>query len=339
MKCSRKHFLSMILILCGIFLFLNGCTLPASDVSVPQSHSFFALDTYITLTIYDAGRQNLYDSGEQLVRDYESLFSATLPGSDIYQINHAGGEWVTVSDETIALLRTALDYCAHSEGSLDITILPVKTLWNFTGEAPVVPSETDLQAALSHVSYQNIEIDGNNVCLRDPSAMIDLGFIAKGYICDRLREHLIENGVTSALLALGGNISVIGTKPDGASYKVGIQKPFAELGTPITTVSLSDSSSEGKKEYSCAVTSGIYERYFEQDGQIYHHIIDPVTGYPVENDLSSVTILSDSSTVGDALSTLCLSMGLEKATAYIEAQEHVEAVFITRDDQRIVHAY
>ncbi|MBE5872555.1 MAG: FAD:protein FMN transferase [Lachnospiraceae bacterium] len=339
MKTTWKPFLATFIILCGITLFLNGCTLPDSAVSTRESHSFFALDTYITLTIYDAGKQDLYHSGEQLVKDYESLFSATMPDSDIYRINHARGEWAAVSDETIDLLQTALDYCARSEGALDITLLPVKNLWDFTGESPCIPSETDLQKALTHVSFQNVEIDGNNVRLTDPESMIDLGFIAKGYICDRLREHLTDNGVKHALLALGGNISVIGTKPDGASFKVGIQKPFSDLGTPITTVSLSDDSKHTGKEFSCAVTSGIYERYFEQDGQIYHHILNPSTGYPAESDLSSVTILTDSSTEGDALSTLCLLMGSKKATAYIEEKKDIEAIFILRADQKIVHVY
>jgi thiamine biosynthesis lipoprotein len=314
---------------------LSGCVFSNSQQlqRTESSRTFFALDTVIQLTIYDADKSGLLDECQTLVDEYESLLSATLPASDIYRINHADGEWVTVSDDTLILLNTALNYCRQSDGIIDITILPVKDLWNFTGENPAIPSENALSEALSHVDYTCVEINGNTVRLSDSNAMLDLGFIAKGYIADKLRQFLVDNQVESALLSLGGSIMAIGQKPDGSSFKVGIQKPFAATSTAITTVTISGNS---PSEYCSVVTSGIYERYFEADGKIFHHILDSSTGYPIDNELASVTILSNSSTEGDALSTLCLALGSEKASELIASCYGVEAIFITRDNS-IIH--
>lgn len=330
----KSFFKKTILFLTALMLALAnlfGCAFPSISGANPQSITFFALDTVIQLTIYDKGKESLLSEAEDLVTSYEALFSATLSDSDIYRINHAGGEWVDVSEETISLLEEALKYCGYSDGLLDITILPVKELWDFTSEKPSVPSDADLQRALTHVDYTVVELGENKVRLTDKTAMLDLGCIAKGYIADRLYAFLTKNGVTSALLSLGGNIITIGTKPDGSSFTVGIQKPFAETGTAITTVSCSDAY----PEYNSVVTSGIYERCFEANGILYHHILDAKTGYPVENDIASVTILSTSSTEGDALSTLCLLLGMEKSKELIGSLYSVEAIFITKDGEII----
>ena len=166
-----------------------------------------------------------------------------------------------------------------------------------------------------------MELDQNKVRLKDAHAALDVGFIAKGYIADRLKEYMIAEGVTSGIINLGGNVLTIGNK-DGQDFKVGIQKPFADTGTALVSVASNDSS---------VVTSGIYERFFSLDKKIYHHILNPSTGYPVENELLSVTILSKDSTTGDALSTSCLLLGLEKGKELIESLDGVEAVFITKD--------
>lgn len=158
--------------------------------------------------------------------------------------------------------------------------------------------------------------------LLDPNASIDVGAIAKGYIADRLKEYLKKNGVKHAIIDLGGNILALGTKIDGSKYNIGIQRPFDETGQPITSIKVANKS---------VVTTGIYQRYFEQDGKIYHHILDPRTGYPCENDLYSVTIITDSSLTADALSTSCYLMGFEKANHLIDQLENVDAVFITND--------
>ena len=159
---------------------------------------------------------------------------------------------------------------------------------------------------------------------RGRAGKLDVGAVAKGYIADRLRDYLEEEGIDHAMIDLGGNIIAMGSKLDGSDYNIGIQKPFDENGTPITSVKLSDKS---------IVTSGVYQRYFEQDGKIYHHILDPATGYPCENNLYSVTIITDSSLTADALSTTCFLLGYEKGMNLINQLNNVDAVFITNDNQ------
>ena len=165
-------------------------------------------------------------------------------------------------------------------------------------------------------------MEGTTVTLLDPESQISLGFIAKGYIADKLKEYLLSENIRSAIINLGGNLLAVGVKPDGSPFQFGIQKPFDTQGTPVTVLSVSDKS---------AVSSGIYERYFYQNQVLYHHILDASDGYPVQNNLLGVTILSDSSTVGDALSTTCFVLGPEEGMQLIESLDEVEAVFVTKD--------
>ena len=176
--------------------------------------------------------------------------------------------------------------------------------------------------ACTHVNYQNIQIEGNTVTLTDPQTQIDLGGIAKGYIADRLKEYLLSEGVEHALINLGGNTLAVGTKYDGSPFRIGIQKPFSEKNEVITAVEITDRS---------VVSSGIYQRYFEKDGRIYHHILNPDTGYPYENNLLQVTIISDQSVDGDALSTCCFALGLKDGSKLIESLDNVQAIFVTND--------
>jgi len=188
----------------------------------------------------------------------------------------------------------------------------------------VIPDQKVLEEAVSHIDYKNIQVDGTTVTMKDPKCRIDLGGIAKGYIADRLKEYLEKEGIEHATINLGGNVLTIGTKPDGSDYKIGIQKPFAADGEVLEVLSVHDRS---------VVSSGDYERYFEKDGVIYHHILDPQSGWPVQNDLDQVTILSDSSADGDALSTTCYVLGLEKGMKLIQEMDDVEAIFVTKDGE------
>lgn len=268
---------------------------------------------------------------------YENLLSSTVEGSDIWRINHSPLEYVEVSEETAELINTAIEYCDLSDGRIDITLGKISALWNFSEESasdnPSVPSEDEINRYLSHVNYENVILEPHNdsnvpmVMLTDSEAQIELGFIAKGFIADRLYDYLKDSGVNSAIINLGGNVKCLGSKPDehsvdGIDFKIGIQKPFDNLGTPITYVNISDSS---------VVSSGVYERYYKIDDRLYHHILDPDTGYPVENNLLSVSIITKSSTNADALSTLCLILGLEDGMALIEGLNDTEAIFITDD--------
>lgn len=299
-----------------------ACT-PAKEA--PLSKTGFYFDTVITVTLYSSTDEALLDSCLELADFYEKLLSRTQEGSDIYRINHSDGAPVEVSPETTELLSIALEYAELTDGAVDPTIGSVSELWDFHEEGEQIPpTDDDIRTALSHVNYKNVKLSGNTVTLSDVAAVLDLGFIAKGYIADRMKEYLLSKGVTSALINLGGNVLTIGSKPDGSAFTIGIQKPFADTGTPATTVSVRDTS---------VVSSGVYERCFEYDGKLYHHILDTTTGYPVENDLLAVSILSESSTVGDALSTTCLALGYDGAHALIDTLEGVEAIFITSDGE------
>lgn len=321
-KCRIVNLLLLFCVLC--FHLLSGCD---QKQQKPVSKSDYLLNTVVSISIYDiAGNQKdtetILDDCMTKCKEYENLFSRTITESDISRINDAAPEYVTVSDDTILLLQQALSYCQLTNGLLDITIAPVKDLWNFaTPEKGHIPDGESIAIQLAHVNYKNVEIDQNKVRLKDAHAALDVGFIAKGYIADRLKEYMIAEGVTSGIINLGGNVLTIGNK-DGQDFKVGIQKPFADTGTALVSVASNDSS---------VVTSGIYERFFSLDKKIYHHILNPSTGYPVENELLSVTILSKDSTTGDALSTSCLLLGLEKGKELIESLDGVEAVFITKD--------
>lgn len=309
---------------------LTGCAKNSELVS----RTGFYFDTVIQITLYDTEDETILDGCFALAEKYETLFSATKEGSDVWKINHADGETVTVSEETVKLLHTATDYANATEGVIDPTIRPVSALWNFGSEEEAhVPEDAAIKAALSHVSYDHIlfgtapsgktgEPVYRTVTLTDPKAAVDLGFIAKGYIADKMKEYLLSQGVTSACISLGGNVLAIGEKPDGTPFRIGIQEPFAEEGTAIDTVEIRDTS---------VVTSGIYERCFYEDGVFYHHVLDTSTGYPVDNELASVTIICDSSTRADALSTACLCLGLDKGRKFLDAEKDVAYLFITKD--------
>lgn len=275
------------------------------------------MTTVVTVSVYAENREVL-DGAMRLCRQYDKLLSRTVSGSDIDRINKSNGTPVTVDSDTAELLKTALDICEKSNGAFDITVTPLTELWNIT-EAKEPPTSDSISQALNKVDYRNITVDGNTVTAVN-GATVDLGGIAKGYIADKLKSYFKENGVTRGTVNLGGNVVLIGDN-DGSPFSVGIQKPFAETGEAALTFNLSDKT---------AVTSGVYERYFEHNGRIYHHIIDPKSGYPTDNDIASVTIVTDSSTFADGLSTACLVLGCEKGKELAQSFG-AEIVFIFKD--------
>ena len=318
MKHGRA--LALVLIL-ACALNLVGC---ASAQPKKQTAVGFYLDTVITLTAYVDDATVLNEALAECGR-YEQLLSRTVEGSDVWRINHSGGKPVAVSGETIELLETARQVSTLSGGMFDVTIAPVSTMWDFTSGAAVVPEADAIAEAATLVDYTKVKTDDGLVTLPE-GMMIDLGGIAKGYIADAVKGYLERRGVKSAVLSFGGNIVTIGLKPDGSPWKVGIQ----DIDRPTGEYMLVALNFGGS-----TVTSGIYERGFEADGVYYHHILDPETGWPVQNELASVTIFSDSSMWGDALATAAFSLGTEAGTKLIEDIDGVEAVFIARD--RSVH--
>ena len=308
-----------ILFLC--FLGRNGISKETDD-SVSKSGFYF--DTIITVTLYDTTDESYLDHCFALAEKYENLLSATKPDSDISKINAANSTSVTVSDETITLLKKGISYCDLSEGKFDITIGNLSSLWDFSHNEGTIPDEAAIKDAIATTDYHNIIIEGNTVTLANPSSAIDLGGIAKGYIADEMKQYLNKEGITSGTINLGGNVLTLGPKKDGSDYKIGIQKPFAENGEALAAVSIQDAT---------VVSSGVYERYFKKDGILYHHILNPKDGYPYQNDLTSVTIVCKNSVDGDGLSTVCFSLGLTDGMKLIESLPDTEAVFITNDNQ------
>lgn len=321
MKCKK-----LLTLIAAATLCLSGCSGISRHAQANQDLSYtdMLFDTVIKIQILDSADQNILDGLKKLCQKYDTMFSTTNEDSDLYKLNHAGGAPVTVSDETADLIQEGIHYSELSNGAFDITIEPVSSLWDFKSESPEVPSSEAIAEAVSHVDYTGISLDGNTVSLADPNAGIDLGAIAKGYIADQVKTYLKGQGVRHAIINLGGNVDVIGTKLDGSKYNIGIQKPFDETGEAITSVKLKDQT---------VVTSGIYERYFKKDGKLYHHILDPKTGYPCDNNLYSVSIITDSSTEADALSTTCFLLGYEKGMKLINEMDGVEAIFITDDEE------
>lgn len=297
------------LILTGVLIF----SLFNNQKNAPLVKEGFYFDTYISITVYSAKYEKELNECMKMCERYENLFSRTVEGSDIYNINNAGGEYVDVDPETYYLLTKALEYCKETNGAADITVAPLMDIWGFSVKdpeyVPSLPDDATLSVALNHVNYKNVILDTpGKVRLNDKYAAIDLGFIAKGYIADKLKEYLESQGVKSAIISLGGNINVIGTKPDGSDYNIGIKDPDNSSAI-ISSVSVNDKS---------VVTSGTYERYVLIDDKKYHHILDTKTGYPVDNNIKSVTIISDNSLDGDALSTICLILGEEKSKEILE---------------------
>ena len=321
----NKKFLYVLVSL--ISLLITGCSVKNSE---PISKTGLYFDTIIKIDIYDSSNQDLLEQCFSYCQEFENLISRTIETSEIYKINHANGNAVIVSDTTIELLKKGIVYGDLTNGNFDITIAPLTELWDFKNNSGNLPADADIQEALSHVNYKNIQIKGNEVTLLDPKAAIDLGGIAKGYMADKLKEYLISQNVKSALINLGGNIVTIGSKPNGQPVKLGIQKPFEKQGTVITVVDSVNNS---------LVSSGVYERYFEVGGKYYHHILNPKTGYPYDNGLLAVSIVSEKSVDGDALSTSCLALGLEKGIELIESVDNVEAIFITEDNKLHFTAY
>lgn len=323
----QKKNISLIFIFVLFCQLFSGCGTDSANTKIQKSGFYF--DTVITITLYGSSFEPLLEDCFDLAEKYENYFSNTVPDSDISKINAAGGKPVAVHEETVELLHRAVYYGDLSEGAFDVTIGCLSDLWNIStkalleeADASMIPEKEDIDAALSTMDYRNISIHGMEVSLTNPATRIDLGGIAKGYIADKMKEYLTGKGVTSGYINLGGNVLCIGEKPDGSSYQIGLQKPFDEEGNPIATVSISDQT---------VVSSGIYERYFKVDDTIYHHLLDTKTGYPIQNQLLGVSIITPYSVDGDALSTICFALGIEEGMALIESLPDTEAVFIDTD--------
>ena len=291
---------------------LKGC------FSQTLSRTFFAADTVCTITLYD-GSEEILDGAVDLVNTLANKLNCKDENSELYKLNKEK----SVSSPTADLLdviQKGKYYSSLENGIFDITVKPLSDLWDFKNQK--IPSNTEILSATKRINYNNVKVleQSGSITLKN-NTEIDLGGIAKGYIADEVSDFLVNNKVKSAVINLGGNVTVIGKK-NGENYNVGIQKPFGEGNAAI--ISCSDTS---------VVTSGIYQRFFEKDGKFYHHLLNTKTGYPEQNGLNSVTIISKSATRSDALSTLCFLLGKEKATEFLKEFEGTEAVFIDKNNK------
>lgn len=318
----RQLFTISILLAC----FCCSCSIKKEE---PLTVTDFKLNTIVTITLYDSKEASLLDGSLALCDKYELLFSRTNKDSELYQLNHHQLEtdsegYSLVSPELYSLILSGMKYSTDSDNHFDIAIEPLTALWDFSSKTPSVPDEESINQALMHLNHNNIQLKApNKVKFVDAHMGIDLGGIAKGYIADQIALYLKSNGVNSAIISLGGNLVCLGSKENN-DFTIGIQKPFAPHGEYIATLDIKDKS---------VVSSGTYERYFEKNGILYHHILNPQTGYPYQNDLIGVTIITNHSIDADALSTTCFSLGLKDGLSYINSIPDAEAIFITSDDK------
>lgn len=318
-------------ILVLICMVLTACNKndTSKNKTTPITKEDFKLNTIISVSIYDSQEESLLDGAMAVCDRYEKILSRTMETSELYRLNNGLLEKVEgrknsyiVSDELAEVIKYGLYYSDLSKGAFDISVEPITSLWDFTSGAAIVPKEASLKEAVTRIGYQDIALENNTVTFLKDGMGIDLGAIAKGYIADEIKDYLIENGVKSAMINLGGNVLTVGKKPNGEAFKIGVQKPFADRNEIVASMDIEDKS---------VVSSGVYERYFKKDGILYHHILNPTTGYPYNNGLISVTIISPKSVDGDGLSTTCFALGLDKGTELINSLEDIDAIFITED--------
>ena len=297
-----------------------ACTSPSAAPKEYTSY-VYAMDTVMTLTAYSDSDEtnNTLAAISGAIENLESHISVTNEQSDIYAINSGANSSQQVSEDTADILAQALELCGSTHGILDISIYPVVREWGFTTGNYKVPDYTTLQQLLRQVDYSKISLDGQKVTLA-PGMQIDLGSVAKGYVGDMAAQMLIDAGVQSAVLNLGGNVRVLGTNTDGSPWRVGVQDPLDDSNY-FGIISVTDKS---------VVTSGGYNRYFEANGRTYWHIIDPRTGYPADNGIISATIIGDNGLMCDGLSTATFIMGVNDAFDYWRQNGGFDMLLMTK---------
>ncbi|MCL2426568.1 MAG: FAD:protein FMN transferase [Oscillospiraceae bacterium] len=315
--------ISLIIIIVMLLTLLSGC----AERTVQLSETRLLMDTYGTITIHGDIDPELLDDAFALIEELEGLFSMTIEGSDVWRINNSGGEAVQVDARTIELITTGLEFAELSDGMFDITIGRLSRLWDFGAAASDiaslesrVPSVLTIKEARETINSDQMNVAENTVQIVNSDAWIDLGAIAKGFIADSVAELLIDRGVSGALIDLGGDVVAVGYRQDGTVWRIALQLPFGNPGERIGVVEVSGVA---------VVASGIYERQFEENGIIYHHILDPTTGMPVITDIVSATIVAENALIGEGLSTIAILVGSERALERFEqVQGFIGAVLV-----------
>lgn len=295
--------------------------------STEASKELFAMDTYMTVTAYGVNAQKAVDEAEKEIERLDALLSTGSSSSEITAVNTEHG-WV-LSEDTSYLVERSLKLYMETDGAFDIAIYPVMEAWGFAGGNFSVPEEAELKELLAQTDVSQINFDKKaaTISFAMDGMKIDLGGIAKGYTSSKIMDIYRENGIQSGLVSLGGNVQVFGKKTDGTPWRVAIQNPD----DPEGYLGILEAKDQA------VITSGGYERYFEQDGIVYHHIIDPDTGYPADSGLTSVTIVSADGTLADGLSTALFIMGKDKAIEYwSKHSDEFDAILLTADKELLV---
>jgi thiamine biosynthesis lipoprotein len=306
-------------------LFLLALLLFSGCPGASARESEFVLGTLCTVDLYGKGSRAQYRAVFARLRELEDIFSANREDTDLDRVNRgAGVEGAAVRRELITVLKKALYYAETSGGAFDPSVGPLVKLWGIGTDTPRVPSGGEIREALALVDYRDIEIDEakGTVFLKRRGMALDLGAIAKGYAADEAVRLLAGQGITMGLVDLGGNIFAYGERRKGKPWRIGVQDPGKDRGAYIGVLELINKT---------VVTSGVYERYFEDEGTRYHHILSTANGRPVETGLLSVTVAADSSADADALSTAAFALGWEKGRRLIEAVPGAEGIFVFED--------
>ncbi|MGM0419681.1 MAG: FAD:protein FMN transferase [Bacillota bacterium] len=322
----------IILVIVGVGFFLQQDENKAVEDLEEYQDTEMILDTINTIRIYDSDKKEAVDAAFDEVKEIDELFNIYNEESEIAQINEtADEEPAQLGTHTYEVLVQALEHAEITEGAFDPTIGSLIKLWGWgSDDGPSVPTNDEIEEILPLVNHKELNIDHSNktVFFNKSGMMIDLGAIAKGYAAELAAESLQDNGVETAFVNLGGNIVLIGTKPDQSPWKIGVQNPSSDRGALMGVITAESNYFSDKL---AITTSGDYERYFEEDGKTYHHIISPFTGKNVDNGIASTTIVSQDPVEADALSTGIFVMGLEAGMELIESLEEVEIVFVTND--------
>lgn len=318
---KRMYFISLF-ILCIIFSSCSG------NENAQYSESRYVIGTIVSITINSREKveKEVFDKiFDQLTEIQNKMTINQDVNSEVEAINENAGKGpVKVSDDTFYVIQTGVEYTKLSDGRFDITVGPLVKEWNIGFENARVPSRKEIEDALALIGIEDIRLNEKEktVELLREGMKIDLGGIAKGYAGDMVKNTLKDMGYSSSIINLGGNLLCNGSKLDGSDFKIGVRDPYGKNNDYAGIISMSDRA---------VVTSGTYERNFTEDGVLYHHILDTNTGFPVENNLGSVTIVTELSVIADALSTGVFALGLEEGMRFVESLDSVEAIFITED--------
>lgn len=307
-----------------IIVFVTVSCIGDKDKTI--SRDTFLLDTLVNITIYDNDNPEIIDGAIDFIRELENVLSVHIVGSDLYNIRqNAGIKKTNVTEHTMNIIKRSMEYYELSNKNYDITLGPLIELWNESKDLNIVPNNNDIFDLLKYVGMNRITADyKNNSIFVDNGMFLDFGACAKGYISDCIKQYLLDKGIRSALINLGGNIDIIGTKTNGKDFGVVLRTPEDDpknkyLGIlKISNISI--------------VTSGDYERYYKINGVKYHHILDPKTGCPAKSDLKSVSIITKESLDADILSTAVFVLGFEKGKKLIEDLDNIDAIFVTKDN-------